>query len=65
MKKIKQINNWTIKEKSIGEVPKWIADNRKYGVFSPSGIFMEDNLTLEEAESFCKENLDYVKNNKK
>jgi hypothetical protein len=60
MKKVKQINNWIIKEKRTDEIPIWIEDNRKYAVFSPSGIFQEDNLTLKEAEEFCKENLNNI-----
>jgi aromatic ring-opening dioxygenase LigB subunit len=64
MKKIKQINNWTIKEKALKEVPKHIADNRKYVVFSPTDICQEDNLTYDEAVEFCQNNLDHVQKSK-
>jgi len=60
MHKVKQINNWIIKEKRLDEMPLSTDLERKYCVFSPSGIFQEDNLTLQEAEEFCKDNLDYV-----
>jgi hypothetical protein len=50
MKEVKQINNWIIKENGMG----------LYCIYSPLKKCMEDNLTLEQAESFCKENLDYI-----
>jgi hypothetical protein len=38
--------------KKIGQI---IEDNRRYAVFPPN------NLTIEDAEKFCRENLDYVR----
>lgn len=61
MKKIRQINNWIIKEKSISEVPLNEDIFKCYAVFSPTGVFQEDNLTYEQAIKFCRENLDWVK----
>lgn len=43
------INKWVIKEKRRDEIPSWIEENRKYYIFSSNGMFMEDNLTWEEA----------------
>lgn len=60
MKRVKQINNWIIKEKNLDEIPLGIDENRKYAIFSPSGTFMEDNLLWEEAIDFCKTNLDHI-----
>lgn len=60
MKKVKQLNNWIIKEKREDEVPMGIDLESRFAVFSPEGVFMEDNLTLEKAEEFCSKNLDYV-----
>lgn len=63
MKKIKQVNNWIIKEKRHDEVPSNLPLERCYAIFSPNGkIFQEDNLTWEEAIEFCQENKDYIGN---
>ena len=50
-KKIKQINNWIIR----------YAELYQYSVWSPDGKCMEDRLTLEQAEEFCRENKDFVR----
>ena len=50
-KKIKQINNWIIR----------YAELYQYSVWSPDGKCMEDRLTLEQAEEFCRENTDFVR----
>lgn len=55
MKKIKQLNGFIVKEKRIDEIPLGIDEERKYCVFKDD-IFLEDNLTIDEAISFCKEN---------
>lgn len=60
MKKIKQLNNWIIKEKNWSELPSNVEAFRKFCVFSPTGIFQEDNLSYEEAVDFCKRNKDYI-----
>ena len=49
-KKIKQINNWTI----------YYTELQQYAVYNPAGICIEDRLTLQQAEEFCRQNLDYV-----
>ena len=59
MKKIKQKNNWIIKEKRLDEIPMGQSEDRKYCIFSPNGTFMEDNLTYDEAMKFCETNLDF------
>jgi hypothetical protein len=61
MKQYKQINNWTIKEKSLDEIPHPMTEENRFAVFAPDGRWMEDNLTLEQAEEYCNENLDFVK----
>lgn len=56
MKKIKQLNGFIIKEKRLDEIPSWVSDERRYAVFNSEGIFLEDNLFLDEAISFCEDN---------
>jgi hypothetical protein len=55
MKKVKQLNGYTIKEKREDEIPFDCALSRKYAVFK-GDIFLEDNLLWDEAIDFCKEN---------
>jgi hypothetical protein len=61
MKFFKKVNGWIIKEKKLDEVPHWIDDDKRYGVFSPDGRFLEDHLTIEQAIEWCNENNDYAK----
>lgn len=49
-KKIKQINNLIIRYK----------EDNGYSVWTPMGICWEDRLTLEQAENYCRETLDFV-----
>ena len=49
-KRIKQINNLIIYFTSL----------YKYAVWSPYGICLEDRLTLEQAEEFCRKTTDFV-----
>lgn len=49
-KKIKQVNNLV-----IHFTPMY-----KYAVWSPDGKCLEDRLTLEQAENFCKNTKDFV-----
>ena len=49
-KKVKQINNWTIRYTELYQ----------YAVWSPDGRCYEDRLTLEEAEAYCRENTDFL-----
>jgi proline racemase len=56
VKKLKQINGWIIKEKRLDEVPMGTDDSNRYAVFAKDGRWMEDNLTLAQAEEYCKEN---------
>ena len=51
-KKIKQINNLQIR----------YAEAYQYAVWSPDGRCLEDRLTLEEAEEYCKETKDFISN---
>lgn len=50
-RRIKQINNWIIRYTEIYQ----------YSVWSPDGRCYEDRLTLEQAENYCKENMDFVR----
>lgn len=50
MKKIKQINNLTIKHDDVCQYSVWTPDKRCW----------EDRMTLEQAEEFCKETKDFV-----
>ena len=61
MKTIKQINNLIIKQKGLGEITSFTGAYmlNRYVVFAPKGICLEDNLTLEQAEEFCKNTLDF------
>ena len=61
MKRHKQINHWIIKEKRLDEIPAHLPETQRFAVFSPYGIWQEDNLTEEQAIDFCKTNLDYAK----
>lgn len=61
MKKVKQINNYIIKEKRKDEMPLGIETYRKYVVFAPDGKCIEDNLTYQEAEKFCKNDYTYIR----
>ena len=49
-KRIKQINNLII----------YFTSMYKYAVWSPYGICLEDRLTLEQAEEFCRKTTDFV-----
>lgn len=49
-KKIKQINNLIIRYK----------EDNGYSVWTSKGICWEDRLTLEQAENYCRETLDFV-----
>lgn len=67
MKRIKQINNLTIKQETAEQIG-WFnqitvpnPNYNKFAVYSPDGICLEDGLTLEQAESYCNETLDYLK----
>jgi hypothetical protein len=53
MKKVKQMNNWLIKERRLDEVPKHIADDHRYCVCTLDGIIQEDNLSWDDATGFC------------
>lgn len=50
-KKIKQINNLIIR----------YTDIYKYSVWTPDGRCWEDRMTLEQAETFCKNTKDFIK----
>lgn len=65
MRKVKQLNNWIIKEKRIGEVPMNLSTDHRYVVFSPTGKCQEDNLTIDQAVEFCETNLDYIQKGRK
>lgn len=54
-KRIKQINNWIIR----------FTEAYQYAVWTPDGKCMEDRLTLEQAEEFCRENTDFVRRSEK
>jgi hypothetical protein len=63
MKKIKQINNFVIKQDTARQISYFgnIMDNPNYlkcSVFSFDGRCLEDRLTLEQAENFCNANKD-------
>jgi aromatic ring-opening dioxygenase LigB subunit len=60
MKKVKQINNLIIKEKRPDEIATFEKEEQRYCVFTPHGIYLEDNLTLEQAEDFCKNTKDFL-----
>lgn len=49
-KRIKQINNLVI----------YFTPMYKYAVWSLDGRCLEDRLTLEQAEEFCRETTDFV-----
>lgn len=49
-KRIKQINNLVIR----------YTDEFQYAVWTPDGVCWEDRMTLEQAESFCRETMDFV-----
>ncbi len=51
-KRVKQINNLVIR----------YTEAYGYAVWTPDGICWEDGLTLEQAEEFCRETTDYIKN---
>ena len=50
-KKIKQINNLIIR----------YSEMYGYSVYTPDGICWEDNLTLEQAEQYCRETKDFLR----
>lgn len=50
-KKIKQINNLIIR----------YTKDFQYAVWTPDGRCWEDRLTLEHAEDFCKNTVDFIK----
>lgn len=50
-KKIKQINNLTIR----------YTETYQYAVWTPDGRCWEDRLTLEQAEDFCRNTKDFIK----
>ena len=50
-KKIKQINNLTIR----------YTDEFQYSVWTPDDRCWEDRLTLEQAEEFCRETKNFIK----
>ena len=54
MKYIKQINNLKI----------YYTPWAKYCIMTPYRIILEDRMTLEQAENFCKYTFDFVKNQK-
>ena len=49
-KKIKQINNLVI----------YYTEMYHYAVWTPDGRCLDDRMTLEQAENFCKEVTDFV-----
>lgn len=49
-KKIKQINNLTIR----------YIDEFKYSVWTPDGRCWEDRMTLVQAEEFCRRTTDFI-----
>lgn len=49
-KKIKQINNLIIKYNDLYQ----------YSIWTPEGICWEDNLTLEQAEDYCRNTTDFL-----
>lgn len=53
-KKIKQINNLTIR----------YTEAYQYSVWTPDGVCWEDKLTLQQAEEYCRETKDFVKKGK-
>lgn len=70
MKKVKQINNLVIKYREIEKIDSTaIGDHvteynpplQDYSVWTPDNRCLEDRLTLEQAEEFCKETLDFVR----
>ena len=50
-KKIKQINNLTIR----------YTEAYQYAVWTPDGRCWEDRMTLEQAEEFCRKTKDFVR----
>lgn len=50
-KKIKQINNLVIR----------YSEMYGYSVYTPDGRCWEDNLTLEQAEQYCKDTKDFLR----
>lgn len=62
MKKIKQINNWRIYKYTENDYMfNVVNEEDRFLVKSPDNRIMEDRLTLELAEEFCRENLDLVR----
>lgn len=65
MKKIKQINNFVIKQDTARQISYFgnIIDNPnylKYSVFNLDGKCLEDRLTFEQAEDFCNTNKGFI-----
>lgn len=60
MKKVMVKNRLVIREKREDQVPKELPLERRYVVFAPDGRCLEDNLTYDEAFSFCEETKDFV-----
>ena len=54
-KKIKQINNLTIR----------FTEENGYAVWTPDGKCWEDRMTLAQAEEYCRGTTDFVKRRKK
>ena len=64
--RIKQINNLVIYQDVAEKVNYFgdLKDNPNYGkcsVWTPDGRCWEDGLSLEQAESFCRETKDFVR----
>lgn len=49
-RKVKQINNLTIR----------YTEEFQYAVWSPDGVNLEDRLTLDQAEDFCRKTKDFL-----
>jgi transcriptional regulator with XRE-family HTH domain len=60
LKLYQKINHWAIKEKPLDQVPIQYEETQRFVIFSPDGKCMEDNLTLEQATEWAKQNTDYV-----
>jgi hypothetical protein len=56
-----RINNFVIKEKAISKIPLTKNLNHRFSVFSPDGRFLEDNLTLKQAQEFCKNDTTFLR----
>lgn len=50
-KRIKQVNNLLIRYTEIYQ----------YAVWTPDGRCLEDRMTLEQAEGFCRDTKDFIK----